>query len=98
MEENNTPTPQVFDNPEDLAASMAQGTSEVTPEQPSEPVQESAPVSEPTPEPSTESTPYVDPEAAPVQEQLSTTLWLRLHQSLRTNSLRIHNKTLTIRS
>ena len=81
MEENNTPTPQVFDNPEDLAASMAQDTQQSAPEQTPEPAQESAPVSEPVsepvsdpvsepaPEPSTESTPYVDPEAAPAQEQ-----------------------------
>ena len=73
MEENNTPTPQVFDNPEDLAASMAQDTQQSAPEQTPEPAQESTPVSEPVsepaPEPSTESTPYVDPETAPVQEQ-----------------------------
>ena len=71
MEENNTPTPQVFDNPEDLAASMAQDTQQSTPEQTSEPVQESAPVSEPASEPSTESTPYVDPEAAPAPSPTS---------------------------
>ena len=71
MEENNTPTPQVFDNPEDLAASMAQDVQQSAPEQTSEPVQESAPVSEPASEPSTESTPYVDPEASPAAEPAS---------------------------
>lgn len=71
MEENNTPTPQVFDNPEDLAASMAQDAQQSAPEQTSEPVQESAPVSEPASEPSTESTPYVDPEAAPAPSPTS---------------------------
>ena len=71
MEENNTPTPQVFDNPEDLAASMSQDTQQSAPEQTSEPVQESAPVSEPDSEPSTESTPYVDPEAAPAPSPTS---------------------------
>lgn len=67
MEENNTPTPQVFDNPQDLAASMeaeAQGVSEPTPE----PVQESAPVQAEEP-PQQADTPYVDPEAAPTEPQ-----------------------------
>ena len=67
MEENNTPTPQVFDNPQDLAASMeaeAQGVSEPTPE----PVQESAPVQAEEP-PQQVDTPYVDPEAAPTEPQ-----------------------------
>ena len=71
MEENNTPTPQVFDNPEDLAASMAQDAQQIAPEQTSQPVQESAPISEPASEPSTESTPYVDPEAAPAPSPTS---------------------------
>ena len=60
MEENNTPTPQVFDNPEDLAASMAQDAQQSAPE----PVQESSPEPQSVPE----STPYVDPEPAPAQE------------------------------
>lgn len=66
MEENNDFTPQVFDNPQDLAAAMSAESSNESAPNPSEPVQESAPVesapSEPTP---TESTPYVDPEPAP---------------------------------
>lgn len=67
MEENNTPTPQVFDNPEDLAASMAQDTQQSAPEQTSEPTQESAP----EPQSAPESTPYVDPEAAPAPSPTS---------------------------
>lgn len=68
MEENNDFTPQVFDNPQDLAAAMS---SESTPETTTapEPVQEASP--EPTPEP-TQSTPYVDPEAAPSEPQQET--------------------------
>ena len=68
MEENNDFTPQVFDNPQDLAAAMS---SESSPEPASapEPVQEASP--EPTPEP-VESTPYVDPEAAPSEPQQET--------------------------
>ena len=68
MEENNTFTPQVFDNPEDLAASMSAESQSV--EQPQETIQEASP--ETSAEPSyegNESTPYVDPEAAPTQEQ-----------------------------
>ena len=74
MEENNTPTPQVFDNPQDLAAAMnaeASSAPESAPESSPEPVQESAPqeaapqVSEQTTEQPSESTPYVDPEASP---------------------------------
>lgn len=74
MEENNTPTPQVFDNPQDLAAAMNADVSsapESAPESSPEPVQESAPqeaapqVSEQTTEQPSESTPYVDPEASP---------------------------------
>jgi hypothetical protein len=68
MEENTTPEIQVFDNPEDLAASMSAGSQSV--EQPQETIQETSP--EASPEPSyegNESTPYVDPEASPTQEQ-----------------------------
>ena len=68
MEENNDFTPQVFDNPQDLAAAMnAESSSETTPAP--EPVQETSP--EPTPEP-VEPTPYVDPEAAPSEPQQET--------------------------
>ena len=63
MEENNTPTPQVFDNPEDLAASMSQDTQQIAPE----PIQESAP----EPQSAPDSTPYVDPEAAPAPSPTS---------------------------
>jgi len=74
MEENNTPTPQVFDNPQDLAAAMnaeASPATESAPQSAPEPVQESAPqeaapqVSEQTTEQPSEATPYVDPEASP---------------------------------
>jgi hypothetical protein len=60
MEENTAPEVQIFDNPEDLAASMNAESS-----QPQESTSEVS--QEPTTQP-VESTPYVDPEAAPVQE------------------------------
>lgn len=74
MEENNTPTPQVFDNPQDLAAAMnadASPATESAPQSAPEPVQESAPqeaapqAPEQTTEQPSEATPYVDPEASP---------------------------------
>lgn len=65
MEENTTPEIQVFDNPEDLAASM---NAEPSQPQESAPEVSQEPTQEPTQEP-VESTPYVDPEAAPVQDE-----------------------------
>jgi hypothetical protein len=63
MEENNTPTPQVFDSPEELVASMETDSS---PSEPQEFSQESSDdYGSDTPSQPTESTPYVDPEAAP---------------------------------
>lgn len=68
MEENKDFTPQVFDNPKDLAEAMtAESTAESTPEPASVP--ETSP--EPTPEP-VESTPFVDPDAAPSEPQQET--------------------------
>ena len=69
MEENNTPTPQVFDSPEELAASMGADSS---PSEPQEFSQESSDDYGPdTPSQPTESTPYVDPEAAPSHSEPS---------------------------
>ena len=72
MEDNNSPeitSFQVFDNTEDLAASMQSEAPQVetTPEATPEPVAEPASQQEQTPQ-EIQETPYVDPESAPQTE------------------------------